>query len=93
MNVEDSFSSVDLVRHCYNKNDTILSQGHTMRIDLSDKPSERDDVTFEAGNFPYLRLALLDLHLENEVQGSSASSESRIEKLICNDNNVLFILA
>ena len=93
MNVDDSFSSVDLVCHCYNKNDTMLSQGHTMRVDLSDEPSERDGVTLEAGNFPYLRLALLDLHLENKAQEAGSSDEPRTEDLICQDNNILFILA
>lgn len=41
---------------------------HTFRVDVAEWPIEKDEVTFEKDDFPYLRVALLDKHLEETYE-------------------------
>lgn len=61
----------ELVGRAYRKRSSglgALNNGHDITVDLSDWPTPKPRVELDGDDYPYLKLALIDRHLDKEYE-------------------------
>lgn len=61
---------LDLVQNVHRRNTTFgfRAGSHSIEIETDDYPIEPDRVSFDGDVFPYIKLALLDMYIEQQLR-------------------------